>query len=80
VRKSRTLGSVGGGFRKESVYPTFSFKKTAPVWRRPGKGMGKNMKSIVIISAGLPAGWEWRGILNLVPKLMGSPPFFPVDD
>jgi len=42
--------------------------------------MGKNMKSIVIISAGLPAGWEWRGILNLVPKLMGSPPFFPVDD
>ena len=29
MRKSRTLGSVGGGFRKESVYPTQQMIKTA---------------------------------------------------
>ena len=25
MQKSRTLGSVGGGFRKESVYPTLKY-------------------------------------------------------
>ena len=44
----------------QSYLKLYYEKRTAPVWRRPGKGMGKNMKSIVIISAGLPAGWDCR--------------------
>jgi hypothetical protein len=54
----KTEGLIGVKVEESALLALFHVKRRYQSGTVLGKGMGMNMKSIVIISAGLPAGWD----------------------